>query len=103
MEDPRGPMRKAVNIERTSTGVLITKDCGHVGEHNQTFSYKVGEDIRCFECGPKGLEKRLAEHQQTIAERYANEPPDREDSYDDLVREQEETVRAAEGYRNPPW
>lgn len=51
-QDPRGPIRKAVKVEWKSDGVLITKDCGHVGIHNQTFSYEVGENIRCFECGP---------------------------------------------------
>ena len=49
--DPRGPMRKVTAIVERGDGTLIVTDCGHGYDRNQTFTYKVGQQIRCFECG----------------------------------------------------
>lgn len=49
--DPRGPHREITAIDCQPHGTFITKSCGHTGTHNQIFQYKVGEDIRCFQCG----------------------------------------------------
>ncbi len=54
--DPRGPMRTIVSVDDSATSeTLVTKSCGHVGHMNQTFIYKAGEMIRCFQCGPHGV------------------------------------------------
>lgn len=53
-QDPRGPLRNIIAIERWTGVTLLTLDCGHVGEFNQIFHYKLGHPIRCFFCGPHG-------------------------------------------------
>lgn len=48
--DPRGPLRKIVSVKESAGLTLIMKDCGHVGEHANHFTYKVGASIHCFAC-----------------------------------------------------
>lgn len=57
--DPRGPRRTIVEVQpyrltrlpNASGGCIpLLLDCGHVAEMNFTFSYKVGESVRCFQC-----------------------------------------------------
>lgn len=49
--DPRGPMRRITHIDTDSHGhPFITTDCGHTYSRNGTFSYKVGEPLRCMVC-----------------------------------------------------
>lgn len=66
--DPRGPSKQivAVGEYRQSTPINghcpggcipVNLECGHVAELNFTFSYKVGEYVHCFECGPHGSPK----------------------------------------------
>lgn len=72
-DDPRGPVRTitAVGEYRQSTTALggcipMTLSCGHISEGNFTFSYRVGDPSRCFECGPhghtvEGMRQRIAD------------------------------------------
>lgn len=50
MNDPRGPIRQIVSIERTTCEVLATLSCGHIAHFATHFSYKVGSDSHCFQC-----------------------------------------------------
>lgn len=52
--DPRGPLRTIVAVQRESYAALVTLSCGHVNELNQIYSYKIGEDVRCFTCAGEG-------------------------------------------------
>ena len=67
MEDSRGPIRQIIEIqadrESLSGGNVITPvllSCGHIAQFNTIFHYKVGDDHRCFDCGPHGAESRAA-------------------------------------------
>lgn len=51
MSDPRGPIRKVVEIEETTTATFLTLSCGHRGSHAQHFTYRIGEPCHCFQCG----------------------------------------------------
>lgn len=51
--DARGPYRKvtAVNADPHGGATLVTMGpCGHVGEKNQIYTYRVGDDMHCFQC-----------------------------------------------------
>lgn len=51
--DPRGPERTVVAAERKPEATYVTlKECGHVRPMNQIYHYKIGSQVRCFECGP---------------------------------------------------
>jgi len=52
--DPRGPTRTITGIEERSDITLLSLSCGHTGRANQIFHYKIGEECRCFDCGPHG-------------------------------------------------
>ena len=57
MDDPRGPFRTVIKVEPCvqrddGTSTMITFSCGHVNPFNSTFHYIVGEEMRCFHCGP---------------------------------------------------
>ena len=52
--DPRGPMRRIVSAGSTTRdNHIVTLECGHMPELAQHFWYKVGNEIHCFQCGPK--------------------------------------------------
>lgn len=66
------------------------------------------EGIRAAIVGPE--QKALHESKQRLEVAETNLkkaedalPGERQESYDDLVHEQAQMVRAAEGYREPPW
>jgi hypothetical protein len=44
--------RKIVEVEPGTRFTLVTLDCGHVRECNQTMSYRVGDEQRCSGCAP---------------------------------------------------
>lgn len=44
--DPRGPIQKIVQVEP-----VIVLDCGHKPDLNPIYTYRVGDDCRCFACG----------------------------------------------------
>jgi hypothetical protein len=57
--DPRGPLHTIVSVgayrlttaQNASGGCIpVTLDCGHTAEMNFTFSYRVGEQVRCHAC-----------------------------------------------------
>lgn len=48
--DPRGPLRTIVSAQHEPHAAIVTLSCGHVREFNQIYSYKVGEEARCFDC-----------------------------------------------------
>ncbi len=48
--DPRGPERLIVSVEPGTSATLVTLDCGHMNEWNQTMSYRVGDRGRCLKC-----------------------------------------------------
>jgi hypothetical protein len=52
--DPRGPFRHIIDIQESSGPTIITKCCGHESGHAQHFTYKIGEEIRCYRCGEAG-------------------------------------------------
>jgi len=52
--DPRGPTRTITGIQERSDITLLSLSCGHTGRANQIFHYKIGEECRCFDCGPHG-------------------------------------------------
>lgn len=58
-KDPRGPLQTITAIEDYRTTRLpnhsggcipVVLDCGHTLELNFTFSYRVGEQVRCSTC-----------------------------------------------------
>lgn len=49
--DPRGPIRQIESIERTPSEVLLNLSCGHVAHCAVHFSYRIGNDTHCYECG----------------------------------------------------
>jgi len=49
--DPRGPIQKIVSIKRLQSEVQATLTCGHVASLAVHFSYKVGRDQHCYQCG----------------------------------------------------
>src|ERR1019366_4144203 len=58
-DDPRGPMRTITavgeyrkSIDGSGGCIPVTFDCGHIAELNFTFSYRVGDTLHCFACGP---------------------------------------------------
>lgn len=50
MTDPRGPYRKIISVEMTTTEAKVMLSCGHVRSLNQTFSYRVGDNANCYAC-----------------------------------------------------
>jgi hypothetical protein len=50
MNDPRGPLRKILAIDRRPDGTRVTLDCGHAAVWNQIYTYEVGATGRCFKC-----------------------------------------------------
>lgn len=52
--DPRGPIQKVVAVEVTAGPTWLTLDCGHISQWNPIYTYQVGEECRCFHCGPNG-------------------------------------------------
>jgi len=66
---------RITKVERRPNGTVITYDCGHVGRHNQIYTYRVGERIRCFYC---------AQHIEAL--KY-NEKPYEWSAITNLVRE----------------
>jgi len=51
-KDPRGPMRTIVEVVTSAGPTLLTLSCGHVGTFANHFTYKVGAETHCFQCGP---------------------------------------------------
>lgn len=49
--DPRGPVKTAVRVFRTSRATLVTLSCGHVASLASHFTYRVGRDYHCYTCG----------------------------------------------------
>lgn len=58
-DDPRGPVRKIVSVDWRTDVCLVSLDCGHIRPMNQIFHYKVGNDCRCFQCGPHGKAQEM--------------------------------------------
>lgn len=56
MPDPRGPLRTVVAVQATPATYLTTMGpCGHVARLTRHFAApRVGEQLRCFQCGPHG-------------------------------------------------
>lgn len=48
--DPRGPVRTIEAVEATPSGTFLLLSCAHVVEHNQIYTYRVGDSSRCFTC-----------------------------------------------------
>ncbi len=48
--DPRGPLRIVTDVKTSAGPTLVKFSCGHVAELNNTFSYRVGAEGRCFKC-----------------------------------------------------
>jgi len=96
-QDPRGPLRTTMKVERDPDGgpVRLTLICGHVGECANHFSYKTGADHRCFTCGL--LERVRWEAQdrypERSVERQVAERKSRRDSLGDLA--EDDTTLAA--------
>ena len=57
-KDPRGPVRTIVAVERYPDRTDLLLSCGHTGRFNQTFTYKVGREVRCFTCRKEEEDKR---------------------------------------------
>lgn len=43
--------RAIVSVTNTKEKTIATLECGHVSEHAPHFSIKVGETVRCYDCG----------------------------------------------------
>jgi hypothetical protein len=61
MTDLRGPIRKITEVDASPSGTTLTYDCGHKGQANQIYHYKVGADSRCFICGQIARQQELTE------------------------------------------
>lgn len=47
------PYRQSERPNSSGGCIPLVLECGHVTERNFTFSYRVGDDARCFECEEK--------------------------------------------------
>jgi len=50
--DPRGPIRQIIEVGPEPGRVVLS--CGHVRGFNPIYSYRVGDDARCFACKEEG-------------------------------------------------
>lgn len=52
--DPRGPRVKIIKVETSAGPTMLTLSCGCRSGYVNHFSYEVGEEVHCFNCGPCG-------------------------------------------------
>lgn len=48
--DPRGPLRRVMSFENTTTATLVSLECGHVATWAPHISAKHAETARCIDC-----------------------------------------------------
>lgn len=50
-DDPRGPIRTILNVDKQPEAAYVTLSCGHTRPLNPIYNYLVGTSCHCFECG----------------------------------------------------
>lgn len=57
--DPRGLSTniRRVFVDPAGGPTVLTFECGHAAEHNQTFAYRVGDPARCRACRADHVER----------------------------------------------
>lgn len=63
------PNRVIVEIDLTPSIALLSLECGHVAQYARHFSYSLGNNVRCLECG-RAAARLLPEFCAEIEEKF---------------------------------